>query len=151
MALILLRHLFSPYPLYLWPYVSLAFPLVRLNQEAGLSIPFAALPRSLFTGTPEPGPAGLGPVQRQRCHQRHQPRCLGEFLKRGGKRTWLPASRHLVFLSDTLYGGFATAPEFNNNLQRHAFSLAHMSVLTLTGIHHGTTLTLSKRELTYFP
>lgn len=84
-ALVLLRHLFSPYPRCLWPYVSLAFPLVRLNQEAGLSVPFAALPRTLFTGAPEPGPAGLGPVQWQWRHQRNQPRCLGEFLKRGAK------------------------------------------------------------------
>lgn len=39
--------------------------MVRLNQEAGLSVPLAALPRSLFAGETELGPAELGLVQRQ--------------------------------------------------------------------------------------
>lgn len=95
-ALVLLRHLFSPYPRCLWPYVSLAFPLVRLNQEAGLSVPFAALPRTLFTGAPEPGPAGLGPVQWQWRHQRNQPRCLGEFLKGSKSNVTVSPSRQVV-------------------------------------------------------
>lgn len=147
LALVLLRHLFAPSPRSLWPYVSLAFPLVGLNQEAGLSIPLAALPRSLSTGTTEPGSAGLGPVQRQRCHQGDQPRCLGEFWSRETGRSGsqlstiihnntnntaataaAAVSSHGVFLSvSCTLDCFATALEFNNNLQRHVLLRARVS------------------------
>lgn len=144
MALVLLRHLFSPYPHCLWPYVSLALPLVWLNQEAGLSIPFAALPRSLFTGTSDPRPAGVGLVQRQWRHQRYQPRCLGEFLKTGAERMsrcsrqvviWCLRRAHLTKVSQLLR---SSTTIFNVML------LAEITFLSTKnqGTQHGTVLTI---------
>lgn len=65
---LLFRHLSAPSPRLLWPYVSVALPLVGLNKETGLSVPLAALPGPLFGGETQFGPAELGPVQWQRCH-----------------------------------------------------------------------------------
>lgn len=65
---LLFRRLSAPSPRLLWPYVSVALPLVGLNKETGLSVPPATLPGPLLGGKTQFGPAELGPVQWQRGH-----------------------------------------------------------------------------------